>query len=57
MTDRKWVRGENGLWRSFDKTIQRQAGARRVAGIRRRLAALLARDGWVRKGRKWRKPA
>lgn len=56
MTDSRWVKGANGLWRSFDKTIQRQAGQRRIAGIRERLDALIERDGWVRKGNKWSRP-
>lgn len=55
MTDRKWFKGDNGLWTSRDRVLIRQeardAGRERVRGIRERLAAVIARDGWKRRGR------
>lgn len=62
MTERrKWVKGANGLWSSYDPVIARQnamkRGKARVAAIRERLAALIERDGWKRRRVGWRKAA
>ena len=57
VSDRKWVKGANGLWASYDRTIRAQglrAKGRAVAeGVRERLAALIERDGWQRRGNRW----
>jgi hypothetical protein len=59
MTDRKWVRGANGLWTSHDKVIRRQvlraAYKARVEGIAIRFMEVMKRNGYEKHGRRWRK--
>jgi hypothetical protein len=51
---RKWTRGANGLWTTFDPAHLKDIGSTRAAGVRQRLATLLDRDGWLRRGSRWR---
>jgi hypothetical protein len=57
--ERKWVRGANGLWSSYDAGCKRarlrEIARERIAGIAERLDAVIKRDGWERRGNRWRK--
>jgi hypothetical protein len=60
MTDRKWVRGANGLWTSYDQVIRRgclrEAARQRIEAIGRRFEEVMKRNGFEKRGNRWRKP-
>ncbi len=61
MDRRKWVKGANGLWSSFDLGIRRaklrDIAKARIAGIGERFEAVMLRNGWTRgPTARWRKP-
>jgi len=54
---RKWRKGPDGLWSSFDPVIQRiglrEVARKRIEAIGERFVAVMQRNGWQLKGSRW----